>query len=250
MTSRTKPDSLLARGRREQRKHLTRRELLAAGRRLFADKGLYESRIEDLSRHAGIAKGTLYGYFRNKSELIEAVVSNGFSELLGRVHRDVQGASSRDEAVTRTAAAHLSFFDENPDLMRVFHQVRGLLKFDHGEHRALRGVLVSHLRGLAHVLSLVPARGRASTATDLQVVTFLFGAVSGVASLRATVDGDLPRRMGNPELARALAAFAHELAVPARGSTTPAPERRARAPRRRAASARARSRATRPPRPS
>ncbi|HUK63923.1 MAG TPA: helix-turn-helix domain-containing protein, partial [Dongiaceae bacterium] len=47
-------------GRREHRKHATRRELLIAGRRLFAERGLYDSRIEDLSRQAGIAKGTLY----------------------------------------------------------------------------------------------------------------------------------------------------------------------------------------------
>ena len=45
------------RGRREHRKRVTRRELLVAGRKLFGDEGLYESRIEDLTRHAGIAKG-------------------------------------------------------------------------------------------------------------------------------------------------------------------------------------------------
>lgn len=47
-------------GRRERRKSITRADLLKAGRRLFSQKGLYESHVEDLTEIAGIAKGTFY----------------------------------------------------------------------------------------------------------------------------------------------------------------------------------------------
>src|SRR5690349_8731712 len=192
------------RGRREHRKHLTRRDLLAAGRRLFAEKGLYDSRIEDLSRQAGIAKGTLYLYFTNKEELIEAVVTNGFNELLGHVHRAAQDATDRERAVARVAGAHLEFFDENPDLMRVFHQVRGLLKFNGSESRSLRGVLSKYLTGLAQVLALHPGARPQRRTNDLEVAKLLFGAVSGVASIRAATDGQAPARGSSRSTLRAL----------------------------------------------
>lgn len=206
------------RGRREHRKHLTRRDLLAAGRRLFAEKGLYDSRIEDLSRQAGIAKGTLYLYFANKEELIEAVVTNGFNELLGQVHRAAQDATNREEAVARVAAAHLEFFDENPDLMRVFHQVRGLLKFNAIESRSLRVVLSKYLTGLAQVLALHPGARPQRGTNDLEVAKLLFGAVSGVASIRASTDGQAPARGNSRSTLRALVGLVQGFESQARGS--------------------------------
>jgi AcrR family transcriptional regulator len=180
------------RGRREHRKHLTRHQLLAAGRKLFAEKGLYDSRIEDLSRHAGIAKGTLYGYFANKGELIEAVVSKGFGELLEHIRRGARGAGSRDEAVARISESHMEFFAQNPDLMRIFHQVRGLLKFNAVESRGLRKLLAKYLRGLAQILAHSPSTRPGRRSADLPVAYLLFGAISGVTSVRVSVKGALP----------------------------------------------------------
>ncbi len=206
------------RGRREHRKHLTRRDLLAAGRRLFAEKGLYDSRIEDLTRHAGIAKGTLYLYFANKAELIEAVVTNGFNELLGQVHRAAQDASSREEAVALVAEAHLTFFEENPDLMRVFHQVRGLLKFDGPEYKPLRTVLTKYVTGLAQVIALHPATRPPRRENELEVAKLLFGAISGVASVRASMNGK-PQDRGSPRATlRALVGLVHGFEGSARGA--------------------------------
>lgn len=207
-------------GRREQRKRLTRRELLAAGRKLFSEEGLYESRIEDLARHAGIAKGTLYGYFASKEELMEAVVAAGFSELLGYVHHEAQGSRTHEELLSLVAEAHLAFFEENPDLLRVFHQVRGLLKFDHPEARGLRKIMAGYLAALAHVLALRPRATRRGAPNDLAAATLLFGAVSGILSTRAALAGALPRHRSSATT-RALVALVHGFQAPADGKRAP-----------------------------
>lgn len=216
MAARNTLSSAPLRGRREHRKHLTRRELLAAGRRLFAEQGLYDSRIEDLTRQAGIAKGTLYGYFANKEELIEAVVTNGFSELLGHVHRAAQGATSRADAIGRAIEAHLTFFEENPDLMRVFHQVRGLLMFKRVASPALRQVLAKYLAGLAQVLAVTTSQRSTGAAGHLQVAMLLFGAISGYTSVRASVDRLVPKPSERRSLVRALVAMTRALESPPR----------------------------------
>jgi AcrR family transcriptional regulator len=172
-------------GRRERRKRITRRDLLLAGRRLFADRGLYAARVEDLTRRAGIAKGTLYRYYPGKEALIVAVVDAGFGELRACVSEATEGARTLPAVVRRIVAAHLGYFSENPDMMKILHQVRGLLTFEPGARRPLRACLRGHLDWLAGRLArggvrLGPARRRGLAA-------LLFGALSGVASVREAV---------------------------------------------------------------
>lgn len=194
-------------GRREHRKSVTRRELLAAGRKLFGEQGLYDARIEDLTRHAGIAKGTLYGYFGSKEELMAAVVTSALDELLGHVHRGARTARTYPELLECVVQAHLDFYDGNPDLMRILHQVRGLLKFDRPEGVALRPLLTRYLAELAGVLSWQAPGAPRGERDALESATVLLGAVSGVASIRASLSGPVPRDSHPRATARAIVAL-------------------------------------------
>lgn len=49
-------------------------EIIAAGLEVFAARGFAAARLDDVAAQAGISKGTLYLYFRNKEELFKAVV--------------------------------------------------------------------------------------------------------------------------------------------------------------------------------
>ncbi len=172
-------------GRRERRKRATRAELVLAGRRLFSEKGLYEAKIEELTRHAGIAKGTLYGYFADKDDLARAVVAEGFAALGAQVAARTRRARGLDDAVRGLVSAHIAFFEANPDLMRVFHQVRGMLKFDRAEWRPLRTTLASFLDGLAGTLGRTPEGAALSPSLRRALAELLFGSISGAVSGQA-----------------------------------------------------------------
>ena len=49
-------------------------EILAAAFEEFATKGYAEARLDDVAKRAGIAKGTIYLYFKNKEMLFRAVL--------------------------------------------------------------------------------------------------------------------------------------------------------------------------------
>jgi AcrR family transcriptional regulator len=49
-------------------------EILSAALASFAERGFAATRLDDVAARAGVTKGTLYLYFRNKEELFEAVV--------------------------------------------------------------------------------------------------------------------------------------------------------------------------------
>jgi AcrR family transcriptional regulator len=197
-------------GRRETRKAETRRELIRAGRKLFGDKGLYESRIEDLSATAGIAKGTLYTYFSDKDDLVRAVAAAGFAELTGHVTRQVRDARGESEILRRVIRAHLRFFAANPDLTRIFHQLRGMLKFDRAQWRPLRVTLADYLESLARVLAKAPRVAGMRPTDRTELASVIFGAISGVASVRAATGFPVSTTRGATVLVESLVAMATE----------------------------------------
>jgi AcrR family transcriptional regulator len=174
-------------GRRAARKALTREELLDAGRALFSDRGLYESRIEDLTARAGVAKGTLYQYFNDKDELVHAVVARGFEELEAALDRRPPPRALAGAAVAGLVAGYLAFYRDRPDLLRIFHQVRGLLKFTTGPHRRLRGLLESHVDRSAGRLAAHRDGSRLSPARRRRLARLVFGHAAGTASVAVSL---------------------------------------------------------------
>ena len=61
-------------GRREERKAQNRAKLLAAARKVFAEKGLGEATARDIVRETDLATGTFYNYFRDKEEVFRALL--------------------------------------------------------------------------------------------------------------------------------------------------------------------------------
>jgi AcrR family transcriptional regulator len=50
------------------------REICAAALDVFAEKGFAAAKLDEIARRAGVSKGTLYLYFKDKDELFRAVV--------------------------------------------------------------------------------------------------------------------------------------------------------------------------------
>ncbi len=192
-------------GRRELRKQVTRRELLAAGRRLFSERGLYESRIEDVADRARIAKGTLYLYFRDKDDLILAVVSESFEELRAYVDLRRAGGASPPLRAERLVESHLRFLALHPDRMRILHQARGLLLFHTGRWQSLRAVFAAHLDWIAACLAESIEGAALSPARRRERARLLFGAVSGVVSVQEATGASLRALLRRPGLAPGLA---------------------------------------------
>ena len=218
MPTRYQPDSAIGLGRREHRKRVTRRELIVAGRRLFSEQGVYDVRIEDLARYAGIAKGTVYGYYANKEEVIEAVMRSGLDELLACVRNRTDRARTSANCIRRAARAHLEFFAGNPDMLRVFHQVRGLLEVQQPRWRGLRRAIAEYLLSLDGVLSLAAGVNARTEGRAL----LLFGSTSGIASIRAALGarGIAPREQ------EAIARGVESLVLTAHGAPRPLRPRR------------------------
>lgn len=52
----------------------TRADILDAAEQLFAHQGIARSRLEDIAKRAGVTRGAIYWHFKNKEEIINAMI--------------------------------------------------------------------------------------------------------------------------------------------------------------------------------
>jgi AcrR family transcriptional regulator len=73
----------------------TREGLLEAAERVFAEKGVDGARIEDIAARADVAVGTIYNYFGDSAELLQALISQRRTDLLARIDAAMADAKHR-----------------------------------------------------------------------------------------------------------------------------------------------------------
>ena len=60
----------------------TQELILEAAKTEFLEKGYQNAALRDISKRAGVTTGALYGYFKNKNEVFEALVKPHYDHLL------------------------------------------------------------------------------------------------------------------------------------------------------------------------
>ena len=106
-------------------------EIVRAARRVIGEVGFDVASMERIAHEAGIAKGTIYLYFRNKEELLGHVAEHGFHELMERARPAVakaRGAQPKLVGLIRAALEHTS---ANRELFRALQE-----RTQHGIERA------------------------------------------------------------------------------------------------------------------
>jgi AcrR family transcriptional regulator len=174
------PDSLPP-GRRARRRLQARAAILEAAMELFSERGLYSTRVEDITERADVAKGAFYSHFETKDALIAVLVRQGVelldAEYLGRVP---EGADA-SKRVTEIVKRHHAFFEDHPGHALLFHQARGLLLLKAEGMEPVHEAFEDYLSRLARRLSST-AGGRERDLSDLAAV--VGGGIVGYRSLR------------------------------------------------------------------
>ncbi|OUD08313.1 hypothetical protein BVC71_14165 [Marivivens niveibacter] len=82
---------------RQRRKEARPSEIIAAAVELWKERGFAATRLEDIAKGAGIAKGTVYRYFPSKEAVFEAAVEEQIaSTTMGRAD-DLRTANANSE---------------------------------------------------------------------------------------------------------------------------------------------------------
>ncbi len=97
----------------------TRRRLLEAGTRVFAESGLHAATSVAIAKRAGVATGTFYLHFPDKHALFEEIVAAALTELRERQGRAAAALPPGTDELRSMLEVLVDFAQENRDLVRV-----------------------------------------------------------------------------------------------------------------------------------
>jgi AcrR family transcriptional regulator len=95
-----------------------REQLIAVGRRIFAEKGLDATSVEEVAARAKVSKPVVYEHFGGKEGLYAVVVDREVRSLLDRITTALTAGHPR-ELLEQAALALLDYIEEETDGFRV-----------------------------------------------------------------------------------------------------------------------------------
>ena len=100
-----------------------RLEILKTARHLFQTKEYEKTTMQDVMDHLGIAKGTIYHYFKSKEELLEAVVENIVDENIEQMQLMITAMKGNAlEKIRILIKAGSSIAENNDKVLEHLHQ--------------------------------------------------------------------------------------------------------------------------------
>jgi AcrR family transcriptional regulator len=171
-----------------RRKERTRRVLMEVGLALFYEKGIYWTKIEDITERADVGKGTFYQYFDTKEDLLAVLLKQGLDDLLAQAKESTAGVRPGLATLHKIVEIRLQFFLNHPEYLLLLHQIRGLLQLKTQARRRLRDIYSAHIDQLGEVLlpALNGKKKRGRSAREL--ATALAAYTSGLLTYHLVLD--------------------------------------------------------------
>lgn len=104
-----------------------KQKLLETAFQLFRSAGVSSTAIDDVVKSAGIARGTFYLYFKDKSDLLEQLIMYKSTETMKEIlvyarQAMTDEAAEFDVTVRRVLEMYVDFLVEHRDILMVLHK--------------------------------------------------------------------------------------------------------------------------------
>lgn len=148
-------------------------EIILSARRLFQTRDYEKTTMQDVMNELGIAKGTIYYYFKSKEDLLDAVIDQMADEAYEKMEHVVKhGKGNALELIQQLIAAG-NISDENPDLLDHLHNPS-----NSGMHATMLAISIKRMAPLyAQVMYRGCDEGLFKVENPLETAEFLLTAV-------------------------------------------------------------------------
>jgi AcrR family transcriptional regulator len=150
-----------------------RTAVIEAAQNEFAEKGFSHASLNTIAREAGVAKGSLFQYFRDKVDLcayLSELNSDRIRVVIERRAAELDWERDFTAALMTVIAAWVQYFYDNPRDLALTAAAN--LEPDPTSRAAVREVVNRHyLQIVSPMLELARLRGRLASATDVDALT-------------------------------------------------------------------------------
>lgn len=108
------------RERKEREKEARKEEIIDAAEKVFFEKGVALSTMDEVAQAAELSKGTLYLYYKSKEDLVLSVVVRGMDIMYEMFEKAVGTDEPAVIRIQKLGDAYYDFFKQNRNHFRLF----------------------------------------------------------------------------------------------------------------------------------
>jgi len=158
----------------EKKKRDKKARLVKAGTSLFAEKGFFSTTVDEITRKAGVAKGTFYLYFQDKNELLRHILQQLSSQHEASYSR-LKFIQCPRERLEKYIINELEFYAKNADFARLNVNAFGII--DPSLINWYLDIQKKHITFLTQIITEGCEKGFFSVRDSRKAARFLRGAI-------------------------------------------------------------------------
>jgi AcrR family transcriptional regulator len=141
--------------KRKEREYLAhRKEILQSAEKVFAEKGFFQTTMNEIADVAEFGTGTLYKYFKSKEELYFTLIDEQVEELHRLVQSELSQKTSAMERIKKVLGLQFEFIEKNRNFFRIYISERSRfewnVKDDFG--KGIHNKMVAYIKILVQVI--------------------------------------------------------------------------------------------------
>ncbi len=163
--------------------------------RVIARKGMSAATIAEIADEAGVAKGTIYLYFRDRDELVEKTFETAIAQLHARVDTAMATARSFQEKLRAYVTAKFAFFQENREFFRLYSSLRmpeGSPQQQRRQRRTCQPQYRARIEAMAAEVKVAIGKGEVRKMDPMRLALFLVEGSTAIVLERLTEDTSPP----------------------------------------------------------
>ena len=103
-----------------------RESLIESAQNLIAEKGYHKTRVEDITRSSGVAKGTFYNYFTSKEDLVVTFLREMMERYIEILNAIVDEEISFREKLKKLIGIELTMISQKPGFFMTIMELKRL----------------------------------------------------------------------------------------------------------------------------
>jgi AcrR family transcriptional regulator len=136
-----------------------RDSILNAARAVFSREGYAGTAVDDIAEQAGIAKGTLYLYFKSKEDVYLAALARDIRELAERARVEMDRQPGFREKLSSFIRVRLEFARAHEDFLRIYLAEYGGMFIKAPLRKELCNLTRENMRYMASIVQEAVDRG-------------------------------------------------------------------------------------------
>jgi AcrR family transcriptional regulator len=158
--------------------------ILDAARAVFSREGYAASSVDDVAAEAGIAKGTVYLYFKSKEEFYLAALARDIRVFAGRAREEMESSPTFRDQIQAFFRVRLEYCRAHEDFLRIYLSEYGSMCVNTPISAELRRLQRKNMRYLASVVQKAIDRREIRKVSAPALAATLFDMARGLIERR------------------------------------------------------------------